>query len=410
MSSAPSPSGSRPLQIGKYLVQARIATGGMGAVYKARDREHNRDVALKVLAPDKAAKPSIRERFRLEALYGSQLDHPNIATLYEAGEANGIAYLALEFVEGSDLEGYLTRKERLDIDESRQIIIQATRAMAHLHHKGVIHRDIKPSNFLIRYRNGQPIVKMIDLGLARHRDDGEDAPKPGEGRTLGTVDYIAPEQVLDSEAADVRSDIYSLGCTWYHLLAGRPPFTAGNASERALKHLEDEPPDVRVFNPAVPPAVVQVLRRMLAKDPLERYQTPEVLLADLEEQEDQAISLSHTRLADLAGTTAPAVSWDEHSRPRRRRRKKKKRKGERRPAPAPRAVRRSLPILALLVVLAVLGAWSIYRSSAGHSGADTPAQQPGPPGEPSRRGPRPEAEPAQESGLAPTPGPLTPGL
>jgi serine/threonine-protein kinase len=405
MSSEPFFPAGRQLQIGKYLVLARIATGGMGAVYKARDLELDRDVALKVLSPD--AKPDIHERFRLEALYGIQLDHPNIARLYESGEANGFPYLALEFVEGSDLQGYLNRKEKLEIDESRQIIIQASRAMAHLHERGVIHRDIKPSNFLIRYKNGQPIVKMIDLGLARHRDEGEDAPRPDEGHTLGTVDYIAPEQVLDSEAADVRSDIYSLGCTWYHLLAGRPPFTAGNASERAFKHLEDDPPDLRVFNPAVPAAVVELLGRMLAKDPQQRYQTPEALLHDLETQEEQAISLSKNRLADLAGKTEPVVNWDEQPRPKRRKRKKKKGKSKAKRAAHPlKAARRSLSVslLVLLITVVALGAWKVLRPSASRPEDG----QPVPPAvSPAGPDPTAGADPAQRSRLTPTPGPLS---
>jgi serine/threonine protein kinase len=305
---------NRQLQIGKFRILERIATGGMGAVYKARDTENDRVVALKILSPETAAKPRMIERFRLEALHGSKLHHPNVVTLYESGEVNGIHYLALEFVEGVDLQTYILQKGQLDVDQSRLIIIQATKAIAHLHQQGVIHRDIKPSNFLIRYKDGQPVIKLIDLGLARHRDDDEDCRMTKAGSTVGTVDYIAPEQARNSGAADVRSDIYSLGCSWYHMLTGQPPFTEGSMLERLYKHVEDEPPDVRSLNPDVPELVVRVIKRMMAKDPSDRYQTPAALLRELQGTDPQVQPFSKRVLAGLAQEDEPD---DPEGRPRR---------------------------------------------------------------------------------------------
>jgi serine/threonine protein kinase len=281
MASGPPAKAVRP-PIGNYQILAHVATGGMGAVYKAVDSRLGREVALKVLLPDQAAqKPLLLKRFRLEARYGGQLNHENIVTLYEYGEIHGIHFLALEYVHGVSLLEYIAHRAKLEVEESRQIIIQATRAIAHLHKHGIIHRDIKPSNFLVAQRKGRPFIKLVDLGLARRATD--DGPRVTQaGTTLGTVDYLAPEQARDSGAADVRSDIYSLGCTWYHMLSGRPPFAEGTVADRIYKHVTMPPPDIRKSNPSVSAEVADILGRMLAKNPADRYQTPEELLLALE--------------------------------------------------------------------------------------------------------------------------------
>jgi eukaryotic-like serine/threonine-protein kinase len=281
MASGPPAKAVRP-PIGNYQILAHVATGGMGAVYKAVDSRLGREVALKVLLPDQAAqKPLLLKRFRLEARYGGQLNHENIVTLYEYGEIHGIHFLALEYVDGVSLLEYMAHRGKLDVEESRQIIIQATRAIAHLHKHGIIHRDIKPSNFLVAQRKGRPFIKLVDLGLARRVTD--EGPRVTlAGTTLGTVDYLAPEQARDSGAADVRSDIYSLGCTWYHMLSGRPPFAEGTVADRIYKHVTMPPPDIRKSNPSVSAEVTDILGRMLEKNPADRYQTPEQLLLALE--------------------------------------------------------------------------------------------------------------------------------
>jgi eukaryotic-like serine/threonine-protein kinase len=291
MSSEPSTQEpQRSIQIGKYKVLSHLATGGMGAVYKAYDTEGKRDVALKVLTPELASNPIMIERFRREAKHAAKLRHENIVELFEFDETpEGRFYIAMEFVQGVDLSDYIDRKGMLDPEEARHIIKQAAKALGHAHSQGIVHRDIKPSNFLIARKNGRLLVKLTDLGLSREAN-AEEFRVTRAGTTVGTVDYISPEQARDSGTADIRSDLYSLGCTWFHLLAGKAPFADGGLAERLHRHLNIEPPDVRTLNPNVSRATAAVLRRLLAKRPAERYQTPAELLKDI---------------ADLKGGGAP---------------------------------------------------------------------------------------------------------
>src|SRR5262245_36452476 len=266
--------------IDKYEVLSHLATGGMGTVYKARDLELGRVVALKVLSPEVAARPNLVERFRREARHAARLRHKNIVTIYEFGQAEGQWYLVMEFVEGIDLETYVIRKGKLSPEEVRRFLKQAARALDHAFQMGITHRDIKPANFLLTREDGRPIVKLTDFGLAQAEDENQ-FRLTRDGSTVGTVDYLPPEQARDSASADIRSDIYSLGCSCYHLLAGHPPFPGGGLGERIYKHLEAEPPDLRVINPQVPDVLWAILSRMLAKKPEDRYQTPAELLAAL---------------------------------------------------------------------------------------------------------------------------------
>ncbi len=271
----------RSVQIGKYTVLVHLATGGMGAVYKAYDTEAKRDVALKVLTPELASKPNMIERFRREAKHAQMLRHENIVELFEFGEVGGQYYLAMEFIDGLDLHEYIERKGALDPEEALRLITQAAKALDHAHRQGIVHRDIKPSNFLVtRGKKGKLLVKMTDLGLSRETN-AEEFRVTRAGTTVGTVDYISPEQARDSGSADIRSDLYSLGCSWYHLLTGKAVFPEGGLAERLNKHLNVDPPDVRLTNPRASKATAAVLRRLLAKRPADRYQTPAELLRDL---------------------------------------------------------------------------------------------------------------------------------
>lgn len=272
------------MQVGKYQVVHHIATGGMGAVYRATDVETGRDVALKILSPEMASRTGVIERFRREAASAAKLNHENIVKLYEWGEVNGLYFLALEFVDGLDLQEYVARKGKLRAEVARTMILQAAQALAHVHEQGLVHRDIKPSNFLVMRRDRRPLVKLIDLGLAREIDT-EQFRITRANHTLGTIDYMAPEQARDSGLADIRSDIYSLGCTLYHMLAGNPPFNEGGLAERLYQHAEVEPPDIRTINPDVTPGLARVLGKMLAKKPVQRYQNPQELIQDLQNPE-----------------------------------------------------------------------------------------------------------------------------
>ncbi|HYT93836.1 MAG TPA: serine/threonine-protein kinase, partial [Gemmataceae bacterium] len=182
-----------PVRIGKYEVVAHIATGGMGAVYRAIDTDLHREVALKVLPMETAARPATLERFRREARSAAKLRHDNIVAIYEFGEVAGTYYLALEFVDGIDLHELVNRQGKLDPETARHILIQAARALDHAHQQGIIHRDIKPSNFLIAQKNDKLIVKLTDLGLAREVNNDE-FRITRDGTTVGTVDYMSPEQ------------------------------------------------------------------------------------------------------------------------------------------------------------------------------------------------------------------------
>jgi serine/threonine protein kinase len=271
----------RNQRIGRYEVLQYLATGGMGAVYRALNTESGQEVALKVLPPEIAIKPGMLERFRQEAIHAAKLRHGHIVTLFEYAEVNHTHFLAMEFVDGIDLHEYVSRKGPLEPDEARVIVTQAALALDHAHEQGIVHRDIKPSNFLITRHEGRLWVKLTDFGLAREAND-EEFRVTRAGSTVGTVDYMAPEQARDSRAADRRSDIYSLGCTLYFMLSGRPPFPEGGLTERILQHAESEPPDICSLNRKVPQTLAAVLQRMLAKKPANRYQTAAALFEDLE--------------------------------------------------------------------------------------------------------------------------------
>jgi len=213
-------------QIGKYHIIKKIGAGGMGAVYLALDAQLNRQVALKVLPEDKAQNPTLVKRFLQEARSAATLRHENIVMVYEAGEADGIHFIALEYIDGTDVANLIDRRNTIPVKRSMDIIKQVARALDNAYSLGIVHRDIKPANLLIR-RDG--IVKVTDLGLARALDDTVDTNITRAGTTVGTVDYMSPEQAVNSKKADVRSDIYSLGCTWYQMLTGEPPYPQGSA-------------------------------------------------------------------------------------------------------------------------------------------------------------------------------------
>jgi serine/threonine protein kinase len=280
----------RTERIGKYEILGHIATGGMGVIYKALDVDLDRFVALKVLPADLAAQQMTLVRFQREARAAAQLRHENIVAIFDVGESNGTYFIALEYIEGTDLQDYINRKCRLDPEEARQIMIQATRALVHAHENGIVHRDIKPSNFLLTHKDNRLIVKLTDFGLAiRHENDAE-FRITRDKTTVGTVDYMSPEQARDSRSADIRSDIYSLGCTFYHMLAGLAPFGKGTLPERIIQHMKTAPPDVRKLNKSVPEYLVAIINRMLAKKPDDRYQNPTTLLHDLENPDTVAVT------------------------------------------------------------------------------------------------------------------------
>ncbi|WP_437224749.1 serine/threonine protein kinase [Planctomicrobium sp. SH661] len=281
-SSSDKPSGVQPpadlKRIGKYQISRRLGAGGMGIVYLATDSELKRTVALKVLSQDRANNPILVRRFKSEGQAAALLQHKNIVSVYEAGEADGYLFLALEFVDGIDLLEWVNRRGPIPVKRTVEIIRQAAEALQHAFERNIVHRDIKPSNLMIA-RDGS--VKLTDMGLARSIDETLDTTITRDGTTVGTVDYMAPEQASNSKAADIRSDIYSLGCTWYHLLTGQPPFPDGSVTNKISAHISSPIPDPSRINSNVPEPVVAVIHRMLAKKKEQRYQTPAELLEDL---------------------------------------------------------------------------------------------------------------------------------
>jgi eukaryotic-like serine/threonine-protein kinase len=267
------------VQLGHFSILERIRTGGMGAVFKALDTRLNRVVALKVLPPAMTRDPLIVQRFQNEAQAAAQLDHENIARVYYIGEDQGLHFIAFEFVTGTNVRELIHQHGRLPVSETINYALQIASALVHTASQSVVHRDIKPSNIIIG-PGGR--AKLVDLGLARKENkDAAAVELTMAGTTLGTFDYISPEQARDPRSADTRSDIYSLGCTVYHMLTGEPPFPEGTVLQKLLQHQGDEAPDPALKNRDVPESLSTVVRKMMAKDPRRRYQTAELLLRDL---------------------------------------------------------------------------------------------------------------------------------
>jgi serine/threonine-protein kinase len=271
------------LLLGPYVVLERLGQGGMGQVLKARHRHMARIVALKLMRTEKLDDGRLA-RFLREMELIARLDHPNVVHAYDAGRAGKRFFLAMEFVAGRDLSRIVREVGPLPVHQACEYARQAALGLQHAHEQGLVHRDVKPSNLLLDERKG--LVKVSDFGLARLGvvwQGGEQAGLTRQGVVLGTADYVAPEQVVESRAADVRADLYSLGCTLYYLLTGQPPFPGGSALQKMLHHATSEPQCVEELRPGLPAAVVALVSRLLAKRPEERYQTPAALAQALAE-------------------------------------------------------------------------------------------------------------------------------
>ena len=266
------------VRIGHFTIQRRVGVGGMGSVFLATDERLRRNIALKILAPSLSVDSSSVQRFQNEARAAARLDHDNIARVFFYGEDAGLHYIAYEYVAGSNLRDVIRLKGKLDPAEAVNYTMQLAAALSHTSAAGVVHRDIKPSNILI---TPQRRAKLVDLGLARRESHEASAELTVAGTTLGTFDYISPEQAKDPRNVDVRSDIYSLGCTLYHMLTGEPPYPEGTVLQKLLDHQGKDAPDPARKNRRVSPALSAVVRRMMASDPRRRYANPGELLRDL---------------------------------------------------------------------------------------------------------------------------------
>ena len=261
---------------GRYRVEARIGSGGMGEVYRGVDTVLDRTVAIKILLPQFARDANFVDRFRREAQAAARLNHPNLVGIYDSGADGETQFIVMEFIEGRTLEDFMSSGGRFDVGHAVEVAEKICEALAYAHVAGVIHRDIKPANVMVT-RQGE--VKVMDFGIARIVAGPQTAPQTSA--VLGTAAYISPEQA-QGQPVDGRSDIYSLGAVLYEMLTGRPPFTGDSPVAVAYKQVNESPVLPSIANPAVTPLLDAVLMRALAKNPANRYQTADEFRADLE--------------------------------------------------------------------------------------------------------------------------------
>jgi serine/threonine protein kinase len=264
-----------PLRIGAYEIIGKIGDGGLGTVYKARQISMSRDVALKVLHKKWLTDEEFKKRFLLEARLAGRLSHQNLIQVYDVGRDRGIYYFSMEFVDGETVEDQIERDGPLETVRAIDIVIQVLRAITYIKRFDIVHRDIKPGNIMM---TRSALVKLGDFGFVKSKLDPVIAT---EGEVLGTPDYISPEQAMGMDNIDWRSDQYSLGCTLYHMLTGKPPYE-GSGSSVMRQHIKSDLPDPRTINPKIPDTVIQILERMMAKDPNDRYIDTDKFFEDLE--------------------------------------------------------------------------------------------------------------------------------
>ncbi len=264
--------------LGQYKLVSRIAEGGMGSIFMAYQTALNRPVAIKVMAQKLVDNPESVARFRREAKMAAALKHPNVVAAFDADQVGDVYFLVMEYVNGRDLNDWITEYGKLPIDWSCECIRQAALGLQYAHEQGLVHRDIKPSNVLVAEdpAGGPPVVKILDLGLARMQSDlmADESELTQTGQIMGTPDYIAPEQAKNTKTADIRADIFSLGCTLFKMLTGKVPFAGDNAMEKLAARFSGDAPLASSLRDEIPTRLDLVLARMLARDPDRRFQTP----------------------------------------------------------------------------------------------------------------------------------------
>jgi serine/threonine-protein kinase len=286
---------------GRYAVEREVGRGGMATVYLAEDSRHHRPVAIKVLNRELADAIG-HERFLREIEIAARLQHPNILPLYDSGEADGLLFYVMPYVEGQSLRERLTRERQLPIDEATRLTREIADALAYAHERGVIHRDIKPENILIE--SGHAVV--ADFGIARAVGVAASSKLTETGASIGTPAYMSPEQLIGSSELDGRTDLYSLGCVLYEMLAGTPPFAGVTGESLAHQHLSVEPRPVTAVRPGVPEPVARAVTRALAKAAADRYRTAAEFSAALEVRDAPTV-VTRPRLARAVAWAAVAA-------------------------------------------------------------------------------------------------------
>jgi serine/threonine-protein kinase len=295
------------LVLGSYVLLERLGKGGMGQVYKARHRRMDRVVALKVIRKEFLANPTAVSLFHREILAAARLSHPNIVLAYDADAVDGVHFYTMEYVEGTTLAKLVKGSGPLPVPLACESMRQAALGMQHAFERGLVHRDINPGNLMLSWTSlpgsppvprvveeriyelwgtHTPLIRILDMGLARFQHPSEDAGLarvgPMSDVAAGTPDFMAPEQGRDARQADIRSDLYSLGCTFYYVLTGQVPFPKGTHLDKLLRHQQEEPRPIAELQPQVPAAVQRIVSRLIAKRPEQRFQTPAALVAELD--------------------------------------------------------------------------------------------------------------------------------
>jgi serine/threonine protein kinase len=308
--------------LGKYRLLERIGVGGMGQVFLCEHTYMRRRVAIKVLPPTKAQDPVSLARFYREARVASALDHPNIVKTYDIDQDANLHFLVMEYVDGTSLLDLVKRFGPLNVLRASHYIRQACQGLQYAHQAGMIHRDIKPGNIMV---DRQGTAKLLDMGLARFYRDEKDqlTLKYDDKNVLGTADYVAPEQTRDSRNIDIRADIYGMGATFYYILTGQPPFPEPSVAEKLIAHQTKKPRPIRELRPEVPVGLAKIIDKMMAKDPKERFQTPQEVVDALEVWTQQPIDpppadempkLSPAAMRPSFGTGAPVVPMPQANR------------------------------------------------------------------------------------------------
>ena len=297
------------LVVGSYVLQARLGEGGMGQVYRALNWKLGTLAAVKVIRRNRAEDPSAVERFLREVRALGAIRHPNVVHALDADLENGRLYCVMEYVPCMDLANLLNERGALPIELACRYAAQLAEGLRHISSHGLVHRDVKPANVLVT-EDGST-VKLLDLGLARfdHPDwEAAASDLTQVGMMIGTPDYVSPEQIRDSRRADIRSDLYSLGCTFYHMLTGQAPFASAAIIDKLYLHQATEPIPVEQLRSDVPPTVAAVVRQLMAKKPRDRYQDPSEVAATLR---PYLIPLGET-LTDAAAPTNPGLPTSSH--------------------------------------------------------------------------------------------------
>ena len=297
-------------QLEHFHLEEFVGGGGMGAVFRATDEKLGRTVAVKVLSRNRKDTDSLR-RFTNEAQNAARLDHPNIARVFYVGEDAGWNFIVFEYISGINIRDLVSQQGALSLQDCWSYVLQVADALTHASERDVVHRDIKPSNILV---TADGTAKLVDMGLARfHQLDSDKSDATASGVTLGTFDYISPEQARDPRNTDVRGDIYSLGCTLYYMLTGCAPYPSGTVLQKLLSHSGDPIPDPRVYREDLDDGTVQILHTMLAKQPSNRYQTPDELIQEIVSVGERlGLTLSHAGRVWVSDKVLTEFSLTDH--------------------------------------------------------------------------------------------------